>query len=126
MKVLSLISVTLAACSSSFVAALGLKQEHVGDLFKTIHHGGHRWPANGVINTGTPTGQNLTLNGGMVAQNLKLQVMRLISVQETFYLAYPHNKKTNIAILYLTDIFGNALVNNRLYVVLSPISTWLL
>ena len=45
---------------------------------------------------------------------------KLMSSPETYYLAYPSNRKTDIAILYLTDIFGNALVNNRLYVVPTP------
>jgi hypothetical protein len=30
------------------------------------------------------------------------------------YLAYPPRKKTDTAILYLTDVFGVTLVNNRL------------
>lgn len=30
------------------------------------------------------------------------------------YLSYPSSKKTEVAILYLTDVFGLPLVNNRL------------
>jgi dienelactone hydrolase len=30
------------------------------------------------------------------------------------YLSYPPSKQTDVAILYLTDIFGLPLVNNRL------------
>ncbi len=31
------------------------------------------------------------------------------------YLAYPPDKTTDIAILYLSDIYGIPLINNRLY-----------
>jgi hypothetical protein len=35
---------------------------------------------------------------------------------EDVYLSYPRRNQTEYGILYLTDIFGNALVNNKLYV----------
>jgi len=49
-----------------------------------------------VAHTGTPTGEMKTVNG------------------VTMYIARPANKKTDNAILYLTDVFGVQLVQNRL------------
>ena len=74
MKFVSLFSAALVTCSSPFVAALGLKHEHPGDLFKMIHHGNHQWPSKGVINNGTPTGETRSINGGMFCQNSVAQV----------------------------------------------------
>jgi hypothetical protein len=34
---------------------------------------------------------------------------------ETGYVSYPPGHNAKAAVLYLTDIFGNALINNKLY-----------
>ncbi|KAK5072404.1 hypothetical protein LTR51_005040 [Lithohypha guttulata] len=96
MKVASWVATTLLA-SASLVVAHGepdLKHEHAGDVFHYFR-GGQCYDE-GVINNGTPVGMTEQING------------------ESLYLSYPRNENQSVAILYLTDIFGNALVNNRL------------
>ncbi|KPI38143.1 Protein AIM2 [Cyphellophora attinorum] len=69
--------------------------EHAGDVFQYFH-GFRHWFDDGVINNGTPAGETVELGG------------------ENVYLSYPRRNQTEYGILYLTDIFGNALVNNKL------------
>jgi len=75
-----------------------LKYEHAGDVFKSVHGGGSC--LSGVLHGNESSGVTKSIGG------------------ESLYLAYPpHYSKTNktdTAILYLTDIFGVQLVNNRL------------
>ncbi|KAK4629486.1 Hydrolase pyvD [Fulvia fulva] len=94
------IAAALLATTSNVLAhgEPDLRHEHAGDVFSKTHGGS--WHLNGVLHNGNSTGQTKSIGG------------------ETLYLAYPRGygrkTKTDTAILYLTDIFGNALVNNRL------------
>jgi len=40
----------------------------------------------------------------------------MLTIAETGYVAYPPHHQAKAAVLYLTDIFGNALINNKLSV----------
>ena len=44
----------------------------------------------------------------------KVELVVLMMAAVNTYLAYPPDKKTEHAILYLTDVFGLPLVNNKL------------
>jgi hypothetical protein len=41
---------------------------------------------------------------------------------ETGYVSYPPGHNAKAAVLYLTDIFGNALINNKLYAQRLPVT----
>ncbi|KAF2429057.1 alpha/beta-hydrolase [Tothia fuscella] len=71
-----------------------LKFEHPGELFSKLTSGA--CCAEGVVTSGNSTGTTKTIDG------------------VSLYIAEPPNKQTDVAILYLTDIFGVQLVNNRL------------
>ncbi|KAF7198620.1 Hydrolase tropI [Pseudocercospora fuligena] len=71
-----------------------LKHEHAGDLFRKPHgHHGKPWCEDGVLHVDNSTGKTETIGG------------------ESLYIT---GRKHDAAIVYLTDIFGNALLNNRL------------
>lgn len=76
-----------------------LQHEHAGDLFRKAHqgYGGTPWCEEGVLHGDNSTGRTVAMGG------------------ESLYIA--GRKDSDTAIVYLTDIFGNALVNNRLLVV---------
>ncbi|KAH8676450.1 Alpha/Beta hydrolase protein [Tricladium varicosporioides] len=90
------ISASITIASEAYDPA-PLKFEHPGDVFSKISH-----PStclSGVINEGNSTGEYKNISG------------------INTYLAYPPKARGNgsdTAILYLTDIFGQQLVNNRL------------
>jgi len=92
-------TITWAAAATllaSSVSGLDLKAEHAGGIFNRIH-GGHSCPEDdGVINNGTTVGETVSLGN------------------ETGYVSYPPGHHAKAAVLYLTDIFGNALINNKL------------
>ncbi|KAK0100205.1 hypothetical protein ONS95_008544 [Cadophora gregata] len=71
-----------------------LKHEHPGQLFNHVNRKSKC--LSGVLTDTNSTGRFDSVGG------------------INTYLAYPKSKKTDIAILYLTDIFGVQLVNNRL------------
>ncbi|KAI5366263.1 Putative dienelactone hydrolase, alpha/Beta hydrolase [Septoria linicola] len=97
MKSITWIASTLLA-GASLVSAHGepdLKHEHAGDVFRKFH--GKQCYIDGPASNGSSTGVTKSIGG------------------EDLYLAYPkRHHKSSAAILYLTDIFGVQLVNNRL------------
>jgi len=91
------LDLTLAAAAllAGGVNGLDLKAEHAGGVISQVH-GGKHFADDGVINNGTASGQTVSLGN------------------ETGYVSYPPGHQAKAAVLYLTDIFGNALINNKL------------
>ncbi|PBP17662.1 dienelactone hydrolase [Diplocarpon rosae] len=100
-----LVQLSLLALLAPLSLASGpapLAYEHPGQLFASASTKSHG--ASGVLTGTNSTGKFETVGGGM-------------SSSLNTYLAYPpHQSKNNtdVAILYLSDIFGVQLINNRL------------
>ncbi|KAL3426366.1 dienelactone hydrolase [Phlyctema vagabunda] len=80
------------SASMATLDSAALKHEHAGELFSSVSSK----CIDGVLTGGNSTGKYKEIDG------------------VNLYLAYPPKKKPEVAILYLTDIFGVQLVNNRL------------
>lgn len=58
-------TLAVAALLTGSVKALELKAEHAGGVINRVHGGGH-FVDDGVINSGTPSGQTVSLGNGMI------------------------------------------------------------
>lgn len=114
--------VTLLSINSSFSAAspsykepAPLKYEHPGDLFQKVSGGS--CCVDGVLTGANSTGETKSIAGSKSNCHDSPMPCKTVLIQQSVstYIATPASKKTDVAILYLTDIFGTVLVNNRLY-----------
>lgn len=93
-----------------------LVHEHAGRLFAHANHKSNC--VDRVLHSNTSAGRFEAVRGGMYSFTLlPMCVAFLTKDQVNTYLAYPPGRpknSTDVAILYLTDIFGLPLINNLL------------
>ncbi|KAM0723281.1 hypothetical protein Q7P37_001482 [Cladosporium fusiforme] len=83
---------TAATLLAGSANALNLKSEHAGGVFSRVHGSS----ADGVLHNGTASGRTVALGN------------------ETGYVTFPPGGRAKAAVLYMTDIFGLDLINNKL------------
>lgn len=105
---------TLLASIFSSTFALDLKSEHAGGVISRMHGSF----TDGVLHNGTASGRMVALGNGMLQLSAVIRMITVthINSPETGYVTFPPGRHAKAAVLYMTDIFGLELINNKLSV----------